>query len=52
MVQYITYYPADHDSAKRTRIRREDAEGVRNVMEARYNAKLFTDHQFQLMGGF
>jgi hypothetical protein len=51
MVQYVTYYPSFQDSEKRARIRREDAEGVRRAMEAKYGGRLFTDWQFRLMGG-
>jgi len=51
MVQYITYYPAHYDSEKRVRIRREDASVVRQIMEERYSMRLFTPHQYRLMGG-
>lgn len=44
MVQYITYYPAEYDSEKRVRMRKEDASYIKKIFP-------LTPRQLKLIGG-
>jgi len=48
-VQYITYYPADLESAKKRRIRKEDSVHIKRLMlEKGFE---FSDREYKMIGG-